>query len=269
MRGPKLNFKVNHQCVFDILQDRVESLFLPAPDEEILPDIYWGNADALFTPAFWKSQVWFSRSEASDKMCAWSEDLREELVACLLGGHGITWDMNAAAFTALLQWRLFDRPHVKARDIARLLSKPMLSPSGNYIRYRFPNRRSHYIAEALRRLATEELPTRDAFEFRQALLTFPGIGFKTASWITRNYLNSSSVAIIDIHVYRAGILMGLFSGAERIAGEYLSLETKYLEFAEAMEVDPRHLDLIIWRTMQRVPILVRHTLDGDRLTTPR
>lgn len=34
------------------------------------------------------------------------------------------------------------------------------------------------------------------------------IGPKTASWIVRNYRKSDCVAIIDIHIHRAGLLAG-------------------------------------------------------------
>jgi N-glycosylase/DNA lyase len=177
--------------------------------------------------------------------------------------------MNAAAFSAISQSGLFDRQNVESYDVAEVLLRPLPTASGRYIRYRFPYRRSDYIAQALSRLQHETLPTDNALGLREALLSFPGIGLKTASWITRNHLQSPQVAIIDIHVFRAGILMGLFSGKERLPSDYLHLEQRYLHFAEAAAVDPRELDLVIWSTMQQHPFLVQDAFDNVRLTSQR
>jgi N-glycosylase/DNA lyase len=269
IRNAVLRSENGRQLVYDVRDGGIDSMTLPSPSDEVLPGLRWGSPDELFTAAFWASQVWFRSTSEATLPCMWSGDLRGEVIACLLGGHGITWDMNQAAFLALSRSGLFDCSDVKAGDIAEVLRQPIESLNGNQIRYRFPNRRSVFVAEALRRLQHDALPTDNASDFRQALLTFSGIGLKTASWITRNYLNSPLVAIIDIHVFRAGVLMGLYSGSERLPHDYLRLEAKYLEFAAAAALDPRQLDLVIWSTMQRSPMLVRRTLGVDSLTRPR
>jgi N-glycosylase/DNA lyase len=264
IRNAVLRSESGCQQVYDVRDGGIESMTIPPASDEVLPGLRWGSPDVLFTAAFWASQVWFRSTSEGMLPCVWSGDLRGEVIACLLGGHGITWDMNQAAFVALSRSGLFDCSDVNAGDVAEVLRQPLESPSGNHIRYRFPNRRSIFIAEALRRLQQDALPTDSASDFRQALLTFSGIGLKTASWITRNYLNSPLVAIIDIHVFRAGVLMGLYSGSERLSNDYFELEAKYLEFAAAAALDPRQLDLVIWSTMQRSPVLVRRALGIDK-----
>ena len=57
-------------------------------------------------------------------------------------------------------------------------------------------------------------------------MTLPGIGPKTASWIVRNWMNSDAVAILDIHIVRAGMLMNLYCQGGRVERHYLEIEAK-------------------------------------------
>ncbi|MGK7863061.1 hypothetical protein [Falsiroseomonas sp. E2-1-a4] len=61
-----------------------------------------------------------------------------------------------------------------------------------------------------------------------------GIGPTTASWIARNWLGAASVAILDIHVIRAGQLIGLFEQEVRLPRDYFGMERRFLDFAEAV-----------------------------------
>jgi N-glycosylase/DNA lyase len=81
-------------------------------------------------------------------------------------------------------------------------------------------------------------------------MRLPGIGPKTASWITRNWLGSDAVAILDVHVIRACCLMGLFSEPICLRREYEVLECKFLQFAENIGVRAAMLDALIWREMR-------------------
>ena len=81
-------------------------------------------------------------------------------------------------------------------------------------------------------------------------MELPGIGPKTASWIVRNWLGSDDVAILDVHVLRAGILMGLFPEDCRLPKDYEVLEKKFLDFARAIQVRASLLDAIMWRDMR-------------------
>ena len=87
---------------------------------------------------------------------------------------------------------------------------------------------------------------------RSWLVGLPGIGPKTASWIVRNWCDSDEVAILDIHIYRAGRLTGFFSVLDRISRNYVQMEQKFLEFAWGIGVRPSHLDAVIWRRMKEM-----------------
>jgi thermostable 8-oxoguanine DNA glycosylase len=95
-------------------------------------------------------------------------------------------------------------------------------------------------------------PTDDALAFRRHLMRIPGIGPKTASWITRNWLGSDEVAILDIHIIRAGLLIGLFDRSMRVPRDYEALERRFLEFCGALGARPSLLDAVMWRAMRNI-----------------
>lgn len=91
---------------------------------------------------------------------------------------------------------------------------------------------------------------------RDRLMTFEGIGPKTASWIVRNHLDSDEVAIIDVHVLRACRLMSLFPDEISLPRDYESLEERFLDFAKAIKVRSSLLDAVMWaetRAGARIP----------------
>jgi thermostable 8-oxoguanine DNA glycosylase len=118
------------------------------------------------------------------------------------------------------------------------------------VKYRFPQIRAKYIADALAHIRTTKPADDSDTAFRDWLLQTNGVGPKTASWITRNWLGSTQVAIIDIHLYRAGLITGFFDSTENVTSHYWSLERRFLNFSNAVAVNPAHLDAIIWRQMK-------------------
>lgn len=101
------------------------------------------------------------------------------------------------------------------------------------------------------RLVEENPPaTEEPKRFRDDLMRIPGIGPKTASWITRNWLGSDDVAILDIHIIRAGLLIGLFDRGQTVPRDYSAMEERFLSFARALNVRPSLLDAVMWRNAQ-------------------
>lgn len=239
------------QVVFDLSEGRVERLILPHPRVLVMTGVEWGRAEMLFTPAFWSAQAWYHRNSHQYSDFSWSSDLRHEIVACLLGGHGISSEMNQAAFERLDRSGLISAKGSRGDEfaISQLLQAPF-HLNGRFIRYRFAMRKSRFIAAALRKLGQESRAPSAAKELRAWLLSFPGIGLKTASWITRNYLRTGGVAVLDIHIFRAGVIMGLFSGNEVMPRDYLAMEKRFLQLADRIGVSADKLDVIIWRTMK-------------------
>ena len=238
------------QTIYDLIEGDTRIERLPDHSEEVMPGIFWGFAHSPFTPAFWYAQTWYAnnRSELAYTDYRRGRCLRSEVVFCLLGGHGITAEMNEAAFNRLDSGGVLNAGTPDYATVYEALACP-LTVGGRTRRYRFPKQKASFVHRAMCRLDQED-PPESGCDMRRWLLTFSGIGPKTASWITRNCLHSNQVAIIDIHVFRAGVIAGLFSGREAIAREYFRLEERFLLFANALGIEPRRLDVLIWRSMK-------------------
>ncbi|MCT7362882.1 hypothetical protein A7G45_08735 [Mycolicibacterium llatzerense] len=230
-------------------------------------DVAWGHSWQVGTPAYWIALTHESRvhgtHDGETTRHRLGADLAEEIAACLLGGHGIPHHVGLAAFEAVKSSGAL-RAAATRHDIEVALSEP-LRIDARTVRYRFAVQRSAYLAEALARLREDPPPT-DALNLRQWLLNCRGIGPKTASWIVRNHLGSNDVAIIDIHVLRAGISAGVFAAHATAARHYDLLEALFLEWAHHGSVDPADLDSVIWSERARRPAVYAMLHGGDRIT---
>jgi thermostable 8-oxoguanine DNA glycosylase len=220
------------------------------PHDEILPGVIWGKAEWVLSPAYWSSLT--SQPVIGGELFETPNSLLEEIAFCMLGGFGITAEVNCAAHARLQLAGVYEEVSSNYEaDIVTLLSDP-LRVGNRQIRYRFPKQRGRRLATALTRLKVETPPTSHAEELREYLMGFEGIGPKTASWITRNWLNTDKVAIIDIHVERAGRMVGLFNDDDVLPRDYFRMEEKFLAFAGAIGVRASVLDVAIWCTMRKL-----------------
>lgn len=229
-------------------------LTLPPVYEHALPGIAWGRCDELFTPAFWRGQAWQHEALGTYKPGRLGCDLAEELAACMLGGYGIPAELGLAAFDRLRRdGLLVGSPQAAALEDA--LARPFVV-NGRAQRYRFPKIKARSLAGALQALPDVDcdLPDRD---FRDALVLLPGIGLKTASWIVRNWRLSDEVAILDIHIVRAGRIAGFLLTEWDPAKHYRAMEDAFLQFSEAIGVRPSVLDGVMWDYMRRIGSLGR------------
>jgi thermostable 8-oxoguanine DNA glycosylase len=188
------------------------------------------------------------------------QDTRHETAFCLLGGYGIKAEV-AYAFYARLADVGFLAPKAQPTEaqIRKLLSSP-IKIHGRSQRYRFPNIKAYYLAEALRALDEMAPPSCD-LAFRDALLSIPGVGLKTAGWIVRNCRRSDNVAIIDIHVHRAGCIMRLFDSRRLCMATYRYFESQFLNFARALGVRASSLDILIWEKMRETTLPLKLILN--------
>lgn len=236
------------QVIHHYVSGQILSLDLPDPEDEVLPGVSWGRADALMTPAYWLGQCW-----QADLLNLYGDfrlgtNLREEVAACLLGGWGIPAELGLMAFS-----RLRDHGLLEFASSATVLENALSEPfqvQGRARRYRFPRQRARHLAGCLAMLDgfAEPGPDRD---LRDALREMPGLGWKTSSWVVRNHRASGAVAIIDIHIVRAGRLAGFFKEEWVPALHYQSMEDAFLRFAKAMGVRASLLDALMWDHMRR------------------
>jgi thermostable 8-oxoguanine DNA glycosylase len=240
--------------------NQVIERFVAAPDAYVLPNVPWGRHDALFTPAYWMTQYWMNEDRFPDRCHRLGQTFEEEVVACLLGGHGIPAEIGVAAFLRLRDLGLIAEPQTCA-TFSEILKEP-LAIEGRHVIYRFWSQKARYVSAALTALREQSPPLDSPKMLRDYLLRIPGIGPKTASWIVRNWLGSSEVAILDIHVVRAGQLMGIYSSADRVQQKYLDMERRFLELARAIGVPAANLDSLIWYYMRKSPRLVADVLSA-------
>jgi N-glycosylase/DNA lyase len=220
---------------------------LPDAEDWLLPNVKWGAFEAFPTPAYWATRVLSRRLSGMQIRYRLGQSLREEVVACLLGGHGVPGPVGVAAFRHLREsGALSGSPTVAA--LHRELTRP-LRIGERTVRYRFAQQKARYIANALDLLEKESPPLTGGRALRDWLLRLNGVGPKTASWIARNWLDADDVAILDIHVLRAGALAGFFRTGLTVERNYFELEQQFLQFSRALGVRAAELDAVIWVEM--------------------
>lgn len=229
--------------------DTVETIQLPDPQEQILSGISWGRYQDFFTPAYWYTQVYTYKKRRMHDSQRLGTSLAEEIAICLLGGYGMLAEHGLAAFEQMRRHGFFSRSPSSEHEIVQILETPLVV-GGRKLYYRYPRQRSKYLYHAMKRLEEEDPPQDNDLEFRRWLMTFNGIGPKTSSWITRNWMNSDNVAVIDIHIQRLGTIIGLFDRDLSPTKDYFEMERRFLDFAIAMSVRASILDAVIWSHMR-------------------
>jgi len=237
------------------------SLELPDPEAWVLEGVRWGEVYAFPTPAYWAYQVVARRLDATSIRYKLGSTLRQEVGACLLGGHGIPAQVGLVAFETLRSKGAFDETTPSEDRFVEWLSEP-LKVDGRTVRYRFAKQKARYLAGALSKLETSTAPTHSGRALRDWLLACPGIGYKTASWIARNWLDADDVAILDIHLLRAGVFAGVFDPSMTVERDYLALEQRFLAFSHGLGVKPSELDAVIWYIMMSSPRTVQSIVDA-------
>lgn len=238
---------------------------LPGADVEVMEGVRWGSIDAFPTPAYWAYQVVARRLVGKPAGYRLGRTLAEEVAACLLGGHGIPATVGLAAYDRMRERGVLSGDLVSEKDLEALLKEP-LEVGGKSIRYRFAAQKARYLAAALP-LAHAAPKFNSGRQLRDWLLAIPGIGYKTASWITRNWLDANDVAILDIHIMRVGQVIGLFPKNLTVERNYSELEERFLRLSTSLDVRASELDAVIWWEMASSPLTVRHLIEHLRGST--
>lgn len=228
---------------------------LPDSTKEVLPGVVWGNLAAFPSPAYWVYQACAARVVGDPPRYQLGKNLVEEVAACLLGGHGIPASVGLAAFRSLKAKKVFESPPLPVEVLHDLLSAPM-EVNGRSVKYRFASQKARYLHAALVHL-WQGLPPTEPKEIRNWLMEIPGIGYKTASWVVRNWLGSDEVAILDIHLLRVGRAINLFPSHLTAERHYLALEELFLRLSRELGIRASELDAVIWAEMASSPLSVR------------
>jgi N-glycosylase/DNA lyase len=208
--------------------------------------VRWGQSWHLGSAAYWVSRC--RETARPEYLHSFGATLVEEVAACVLGGHGIPAEIGLAAYAALRERGLFAEGVDPTGDELEAALREPLSIGDRTVRYRFAAQRGHRLAKAMEQMRGQDYP-RSATGLRDWLLRLPGVGPKTASWVVRNHLGSDEVAIIDVHVLRAGVIAGVYSPDWTPARHYGLLEELFLAWAAEGQVSAAALDAIVWADM--------------------
>ncbi|WP_085601116.1 8-oxoguanine DNA glycosylase [Pseudomonas sp. B10(2017)] len=242
------------------LDQVVFNVELPTADAEVIPGVPWGAVEAFPSPAYWAYQVYARRLTGDRINYKLGSTLKEEVGACLLGGHGIPASVGLAAFRHVKERGAFDDEPPSEEILLEWLKEP-LTIDDRQVRYRFAKQKARYLSAALQKLSAERAPLGSGRALRDWLLDVPGIGYKTASWVARNWLDADDVAILDIHILRAGLLGKFFDSHLTVERHYLELEEQFIRFSKGLGVRASELDALMWLEMMASPSTV-HSIMG-------
>ncbi|MBN9458127.1 MAG: hypothetical protein J0I54_15955 [Bosea sp.] len=231
----------------------IERVELPAADAEWIAGCRWGDAAVPLTPSWIAKQAHMRWRQRAYEGFFGGEvtSLRGEVAFCLLSGFGIRAEVARAAYHKLTDMGVLEGMP-DAATIREVLEQP-LDVGGRKVRYRFPRVRAEYLHGALRVLSSIT-PAQNGIALRRQLLQIKGIGPKTASFVVRNHLLSDEVAILDIHLIRAGQIARIFPRNLRLPSDYMKLEARFLAFAAACGVPASILDIAIWDIMRGISL---------------
>ena len=227
--------------------------------------VEWGDESHLGSAAFWIEET---RRRTSPVSLRVGRTLAEEVALCLLGGYGVNEAMATHAFEAVRDAGLLDlsRPPT-VKEVEAVLRAPMIVDGyAGPVRYRFPAQRAGRLAAAMTTLAQE--PPGGALsprELRTFLTTLNGVGLKTASWVVRNITRSDDIAIIDVHVRRAGVVAGVFDPGWTLPKDYMRFEEAFCAWAALGDVPTADMDVCIWSTLARLGRTARVLFGVERL----
>ena len=210
--------------------------------------VHWYDPTRLGTAAFWIDQT---RRRPRPQTYQVGQGLHEEVALCLLGGYGITEKMAYAAFARLRDERLLTGAVLDADKFRVSLARPFDVPGHEKpVRYRFPTMKAERLAGAFEVLSADTPPPlSEPVQLRDWLTTLPGVGQKTASWVVRNLTRSDEVAIIDVHIRRAGVAAGIFDPAWKLPRDYRRFEEAFVMWARLGAVPTADLDACIWSAL--------------------
>jgi N-glycosylase/DNA lyase len=233
-----------------IIDERLVQREMHEAYDELLPGVLWGDPWSLFTPAYWLAQAWMTQADraTTSRYCT-NGDLVNELGFCMLGGFGITAELASAAFERCRDAGLFNRLETCTEVWLAQLSERFWV-NDRFIKYRYPNQKAKFLAAAMLYAKQHTFKFDSPLTLRNQLLEITGVGYKTASWVVRNVLDSDDVAILDVHLIRAGRLCGLYSEKDNVQHDYLSMECRFLSFSRGLQLRPAVLDCLIWDEMR-------------------
>lgn len=182
---------------------------------------------------------------------------QRELLFCLLGGFGISFELAVSAFEVVdsldpfgVHWSEADLADRVERELCTAQFEPRTT-SGALRRYRFPSHKARLIARsqgwvrATGPVLVQLAQLEGEHERRAFLEQCPGVGPKTGSWILRNLGLASTLAILDVHVLRVLEACGRVTDPS-LPRDYLVVEQAFVAWCSELGAAPAAFDLFLW-----------------------
>ena len=185
-------------------------------------------------------------------------EVEDELLFCLLGGFGITFEHGQSAYVTIRQLRPFSIDWKNEQLFEAILSslmRPQFEPrrrDGSLRRYRFPKQKASVIVKARQWVHAQDPLDKRLIQLgspkdrRRFLSECPGMGFKSASWLLRNLGLGGELAIIDVHVLRALLDSRRIPQDVQIPKDYEIAEEAFLAWCDELDAPAAAFDLFVW-----------------------
>lgn len=121
---------------------------------------------------------------------------------------------------------------------------------------RFPNNKAKYIIETREKLSSprglsikDKISEKDILATREWLVgNVKGIGYKEASHFLRNIGFGKDLAILDVHILKNMVRLGVIKEKPKTLtrNKYLELEEKLRKFSKRVGIPMAELDLLFW-----------------------
>lgn len=251
------------QSLYEFTEGIWHRLDLPSQEDPLthLPHLRWDSASRLFTPAFWRHQHWahIELKPVAHNRYRLGNNLLEETMGCLLGGYGLKAESSMAYFALMKHLGTFERCPSDVNELFEILRTPVVI-NQKPRRYRFWKTKGLAMYDILKnhfdRIIEIEKNFKCPYALRDEMCRLPGIGMKTASWIARNWLDSDSIAVIDVHILRALSVLGFQCPKTMTRDSYLSAEFEFIGLARSLQIPSQTLDLVMWSRMRDMSSLI-------------
>ncbi|GEN35075.1 8-oxoguanine DNA glycosylase [Aneurinibacillus danicus] len=196
------------------------------------------------------------------------EQMHNELFFCLLGGYGIPYELNQSAFEILQQKGLFQLKYYQTFEnqminiLERELMMSQFAPrtrQGTFRKYRYPKTKARTIFKAAQWLLHDNqrnlpailraIPEEKAR--RAKIMECPGMGMKSASWFLRNTGYATSLAIVDVHIFRFLTFYRFIPQTYSPSRNYEEIEDVFKRICHVANVPVDEGDLALWEWMHR------------------
>lgn len=192
-----------------------------------------------------------------------NEKLVEEFFFVILGGFGISYELNKSAHLLLSKKGFLNKElyidEENLREVYILLreelGKPQFEPRTNnneLRRYRFIETKPKTITHAGNWLwrecnwNLEQMLNKKEIDLRAWLCTCPGIGLKSASWYLRNVGYNYDLAVLDVHVLRFLSYFGIEVPKTINDNTYLYLESLLRTACNNIGISLGSMDYLLW-----------------------